>query len=92
MKQHIPRLPVTSCQVVHDVRMPDTLCNLVCVPRIPFERDNLAQITHHPQMPLFVFVTVRHDDLRAGLAELGDRVSAQESSTSENRRDVARDC
>jgi hypothetical protein len=55
--------------------MPNTFRNLVGIPSIPFQRHNLAQIAHHPQMTFLILIPVWHDDLSTGFTELGDSVS-----------------
>jgi hypothetical protein len=70
-----PGLPVSSSQVVDDIRMPNTFRNLIRIPSIPFKRYNLTQITHDSQMPLFILVSIRYNDLRTSFTELGDSVS-----------------
>lgn len=87
----IPRLPVPPRQIIHHIRMTQTLFNLLRIPRVPFHRDNLAQITHHPQVPLLVFVPVRHNHLRPLLGDLVHEVAPQEAGAPKDGRNVPRD-
>lgn len=70
-----PRLVIPSSEIVDYIRMPDTFRNLVGIPSIPFQRHNLAQITHHPQMTFLILIPVWHNNLSTGFTELGDGVS-----------------
>jgi hypothetical protein len=70
-----PGLVIPSSEIVDDIRMPDTFRNLIRIPGIPFKRYNLSQITHNSQMPLFIFIPIRYNDLSTGFSKFSNGIS-----------------